>query len=367
MAKTKQRARWPWLVVAALLLALGAWLMLGNEPAPRPPPPQVTLPKRMTKEEKERGEARQTWVPLAPPDAGERLAPPSRPRDPVMAMMPPKVERAAVVAEVNAILNSELGALMMDCLFEGDPSALAMLRDGGFDPATKVDRVALIDDAFVVTGDFRGSAFDRFLPEGATRRGYGLKGQLVEWPMPDGGSGIGGLWDSQLLVMGADEAGTKALLDRLESSGPPTPGVLKEEDAWGEVYGAVAAEAVADLVGKEDARLAQTVRDSAKDFTLHMDVGHDVGLVGDVDVNDPQKGDELRKALGSALALARMQAQARGRADEAELLDLANVRGVEDGAFRLEAGLPYEYLKKSLDQCVARQRERRLRREADAG
>jgi hypothetical protein len=284
-----------------------------------------------------------------------------------MAMMPPKVDRAAVVAEVNAILHSELGGLMMDCLFEGDPAALAMLRDGGFDPATKVDRVALIDDAFVVTGDFRGSAFDRFLPGGTTRRGYGQKGQLLEWARPDGGTNVMGLWDAQLLVAGEDEAGTKALLDRLESSGPPAPGVLKEEDAWGEVYGVVAAGAVADLLARQDERLAQTVRDSAKDFTMHLDVGHDVGLVGDVAVNDPQKGDELRKALGSALALARMQAQARGRDGEARLLDLAMVRGLEDGAFRLEAGLPYEYLKASLEQCVARQRERRLRREADGG
>lgn len=370
MATTKRRVRWPWLAVAALLLALGAWLMLGNEPAPRPPPPQVTLPRRMTKDEKVRGEARQTWVPLAPPDAGQRVLPPSRPRDPVMAMMPPKIERAAVVAEVNAILNSELGGLMMDCLFEGDPSALAMLRDGGFDPATKVDRVALIDDAFVVTGDFRGSAVNALLGGDGVRRGYGQKGTLLEWPRPDGGATVMGLWDSQLMVTGADEAGTKALLDRLEASGPVTPGVLKEDDAWGEVYGAISADAIADVLGERDERLAQTVRDSAQDFTLHMDVGHDVGLVGDVGVNDPQKGDELRKALGSALSLARMQAQARGRTDEAELLDMAMVRGVEDGAFRLEAGLPHEYLKKTLEQCVARQRERRLRREAgdaDAG
>jgi hypothetical protein len=100
---------------------------------------------------------------------------------------------------------------------------------------------------------------------------------------------------------------------------------------------------------------------------MHLDVSHDVGVVSDVAVSDPQKGDELRKAMGSALALARMQAQARGREEEARLLDLAMVRGMDQDGFRLEAGLPHEYLKASLERCVARQRERRLRRGQDGG
>lgn len=366
MPTTRRRTRWPWLVATALLLGLAGWLMLGAEPPPRPPPPAVSLPQRMTLAERTRGEARQTWLPPASPDAGAPPAP-ARPRDPVMALMPPTVKRAAVVAEVSAIVHSELGGLLMDCLFAGDPEALSALRDGGFDPTTKVDRMALIDDALVITGDLRGAALDSLLPPGASRRGHGRRGELLEWSRPDGGLAVVGVWDSQLLVAGAGETGTKALLDRLESSGPPTSGVLTEDDAWGEVYGAVSADAVADLLARQDDGLAQTVRDSAKGLTMHLDVSHDLGLVGDVEVNDAAKGNDLRKALGSALALARMQAQARGAHDEATLLDLAKVRGLEDGTFHLEAGIPHAYLKASLERCVVEQRGRRERRAPDGG
>jgi len=364
VATTRTRRRWPWLVVAAVLLALGAWLTLGAEPPPRPPPPQVKMPRRMSLEEKARGEERQTWVPLPVLDGGV-APPPSRPRDPVMALMPPSVKRGAVVAEVNAILNSELGGLMMDCLFEGDPGALAALRDGGFDPVTKVDRMAFIDDALVITGDFRGANVDRLLPTTPTRIGYGQRGQLLEFPRRDGGMNVVGLWDSQLLVTGADEAATRALLDRLETSGPVPRGVLDESDAWGEVYGAVSAEQLAELLGRENEALAAIVRDNAEGMQMHLDVSHDVGLVGDVRVRDPAKGDELRKALGSALSLARLEAQAAGRQDEAQLLDLALVRGLEGSSFRLEAGLPHDFLKASLERCVERQRARRLERDAE--
>jgi hypothetical protein len=51
-----------------------------------------------------------------------------------------------------------------------------------------------------------------------------------------------------------------------------------------------------------------------------------------------------------------MQAQARGREEEAQLLDMARVTRSEDGQFRLQAGLPYEYLARVFKDCVARRK-----------
>jgi hypothetical protein len=167
-----------------------------------------------------------------------------------------------------------------------------------------------------------------------------------------------GTWGSQMLLLGQDRAGLQASLDRLESSGPRQPGVLTEDQAYGEVYGVLTPDVLAELVGREDAALGQTLRDSARSVSLHADVSHDVGLVADIGGEDATRTEDLRRALGGALSLGRMQAQARGREEEAQLLDQARVTRSEDGKFRLQAGLPYEYLSRVFKDCVARRKAR---------
>ena len=355
----RKRAPWLWLIVAALLLAGGAWLMRGAEPPSRPPPPPVRLPTRMNGSEHLRADNRRTWVPVPSLDAGLAPRAPPPARDPVLALMPPEVKRAAVVAEFNAIVNSELGSLMTDCLFGDDSSFLGDLRDAGMDPITKIDRVAMVDDSLVVTGDFKNAQWKKFLPDDAVAKGYGRQGELIEVKREDGGIDTFAVWGGQMFVAGGDEASQRAILDRLEGNGPPAKPVLDESMAYGEVYGVVTAGALADLIGRQDARLGETIRQSAKSVQLHMDVSHDVGLVADVDSEDPQKTEELRRSLGSALSLARLQAQAQGKTEQADLLDLAHVRSAGGtSGFRLEAGLPYEYMEKAFRQCVADRKER---------
>lgn len=354
----RRRTPWVWLIGAALLLAGGAWLMRGAEPPSRPSLPPVRLPTRMNSNEHMRADTRRTWVPQLEADAGVVTAPPPA-RDPVLALMPPVVKRAAVVAEFNAIVNSELGGLMTECLF-GDSEFLGELRDAGMDPITKVDRVAMVDDSLVVTGDFKNAQWRRFLPDDAVAKGYGRNGELIEVQREDGGIETFAVWGGQMFVAGGDEASQKAMLDRLDGSGPQTKPVLDDSMAYGEVYGVLASAALADLVGKRDARLGETIRQSAKEVQLHMDVSHDVGLVADIQSGDPEKTEELRRALGSALSLARMQAQAQGKNEQADVLDLAHVRSAEGGTdFRLEAGLPYEFMEKTFRQCIADRKARR--------
>lgn len=374
---SSQRRRFPvlWLVLAAVLLGLGAWLMRGAEPPDREKVDPVNLPTRMTRAERERGEERRTWLPFIAPDAGV-IAEPQRPRDPVLAMMPSEVKRGAVVAEFNAILNSELGGKLTDCLFGDAESAslLQDLRDAGMDPTSKIDRVAMIDDSVVVSGDFKNAQWKRFAPPGLepVSKDYGRQGQLHEITRRDGGTEFFATWGGQMFIAGGDEAELKQVLDRLEGSGPQGTPVIDESMAYGEVYGVVSAQPIADMVRKSDPQLATMIEQSAKSMQLHMDVGHDVGMVADIDPSNATTTDELRRSLGAALSLARMQAAAKGEKDQADILDLARVREAEaGGGFRLEAGLPNAFMSKALDECIAQRKQRAERRrsglEVDAG
>jgi hypothetical protein len=350
----KKRSPVLWLVLAAVLLALGAWLMRGAEPPERSATPEVRMPTKKTREEAKQAEARRTWIADAP-DAGVKRA---TARDPMLAMMPAEVKRGAVVAEFNAIMNSDLGQKLTNCLFdEGD---LTWFRDAGVDPVNGIDRVAMIDNTAVVSGDFSKVAWGNF---SESSKDYGPRAKIYE-----GGGRSFGVWNGQMLITGRDEGEIRVTLDRLENGGPQQGSpVLDESMAYGEVYGLVNSGFIASMMEKQDPRLAQLMRQTADSMQLHMDVTHDVGMVADVSPTDPKTADELRRALGAAVSLARMKATAEGDQDEAAILDLARVGAAgEGGGFRLEAGVPYEIMSKGLDECVAERARAKLRK-ADGG
>lgn len=332
-----------------MLLTLGAWLMLGAEP-PEHERPDVRMPTRQSRDEALRSASRTTLL-VAAPDAGPGIAAPLTRRDPLLAIMPPTVKRVAMVAEINAIVSSELGGMMMSCLFDGSDQ-LARFRDAGLDPMTTFDRLAFIDDSLVLTGNFKNAAWRQFAPSNALSTGYGKQGELIEWAEEDGGTDSFATWGGQMFIAADSPAEAKAIIDRLEGSGPTVPGVLDESMAYGEMYGVVAGNEMARLIGRADPTLGATVRGAAKGAQVHLDVSHDVGMVVDIDSNNPAAAEDLRKAMSSGLSLARVQAKARGDSS-LEVLDLAKVHGASGGSgFRLEAGMPHEQLKKYLQQCI---------------
>jgi hypothetical protein len=355
----RRRRPWGWLVVAALLLALGAWLMRGAEPPARPEPERVSMPTRATRRELQQVEQRRTWVPVVSPDGGAPSLDEARPRDPVLALMPTEVKRGAVVGEYNALINSELGARLTECMFggAGARSRLEELKDGGLDPINGIDRVAFVDDAFMLTGNFRGARWKELFGAEVVKD-YGRNGQLFESTLSDGGTDVFATWGGQLMLAGASEAVLKDTLDRLDGrarmSGRP---VVDESMAYGELYGVLAPSTVADLLREADPKVAELLLDSVKDVELHADLGHDLGLVADVRPRSAAQAEELRRALGGGLSLARAAAVAKGQQDVAQLLDLASVGGAgSSGGFRLEAGVPHDFMVKMLDECIARRR-----------
>ncbi len=357
MQRAKKK-RWPWLVVAGGLFGLGAWLMAGAEPEEKEAP-TLSLPRRMSRDQLNKNVSRQTWVaPERIDDAGVAVPRTQGPTDPVLAAMPSEVKYAAVVIEANAIRNSPIGDLLIDCLFAGRPEVLGQLRDAGLDPLNGVDRVSMADSTMMVSGDFSRADVKGMLRAESSQQ-WGKHSTV--YSLRDGNS-IAGVWHNQMLVVGRDPAEVKATLDRLDGVGAASIPVLKPENAYGEMYGTLTGAGLARMVGEDNPELARVITEAAGSVNLHADVTRDVGMVADIEGVDAKKAEELRKSLGAALTLARLQAKSEGLTDEVSILEMARVGAADEANFRLEAGLPFAFLEKNLKACAAKGREERARR-----
>lgn len=364
MTTSSKKRRWPWLVAAAVLFGLGAWLMAGSEEEKTKKEKKVSLPRFMTHDERQRNTERQT-IPMvaALPVQG---APPQV-RDPVLAAMPTSIKNGAVVLEANAIRNSDLGNLMVECVFTGQGEVLEKMKDAGFDPLNDLDRLAVADDAVMLSGDFSKTDFPSLMKV-TPKRSFGANSELFSRPLVDGGQGQQmGVWKGQMVVLGDTEEDVTAVLDRLDGKGDQTaPRVLTDADAYGEMYGIIKAGPLAAGLAEENPALAQLLEEAASSIKVHADVSHDVGVVAEIVGSDPTKTQDLRKALGTALTLAKLQAEAKGNKSAAEVLGFARVAQAKgDSAnFHLEAGLPYEFLEKQLKKCVEDKKKRMAEKEA---
>lgn len=358
-----RKRRWPWLLGAVLLVACAALLMRVGEDDPRPRPTwaRIDIPRRATHQDRERMVQRQVLEPMLPPkvDAGEE-PPPPRPRDPVLAALGGKFEKGAVVIEANAVRNSPVGQLLVDCLTSRDDGArLQRFKERtGIDPLTHLDRVAVTDDLVVFSGDFKGLKTDSF---GAPPTQFGDSAQLFDLLRPDGGQGgTLGVWGGQLIALGDDPEKVKQTIERIEGKRPMEPGGLDDGDAYGEIYGLLSPSELAELLADENPELAARVEQVAQRVELHVDASGDVGVAARVEASSPEDAKEVSKALGAAMALARLKAQSEGKGEVADLLDMGKV--VSDGAsFRLEAGIPQPWIESALKKCVERNKARRAR------
>ena len=367
MVKTRTRRRWPWMVAALALFGAGAWLMSRDDPErPAPSWERVEMPRHMRSEDRQRANARRLLPEPPPPPAVGEDPPfvPARPRDPVLAALPTEVKGGVVVVEANAIRHSPVGELMVECLLSRDDGAsLKQLRDQmGIDPLEAVDRVAMSEEGLVVSGHFGPAKWKEIFPEGG--RAFGSEGTIYA---PAVGSKEGGMrvavWRDQVVIFADSDEQAELALDRIEGRGLHAPPVIDEHMTYGEIYGVLSAAQLADMLPPDQKAIADKLRDAAERIELHVDTTRDVGVVADVRGPSGRDTKDLGKTLGAALAVGRLKAQAEGDADLAELLELARVvPGGDD--FRLELGLPLEFLQKHLKDCVDRNRERRRSVEA---
>jgi hypothetical protein len=357
--RTRRRV---WLGVAGLLFVLAAVLMFtgqGDEPAPEPK--QVEFPRRMRGPERERADKRRTYLMPTVADAGTGVAERSRPRDPVLAALPRGPGKTAVVIEANALRHSPIGELLLDCLLRDGGKQLEEFRKlSGVDPLQDLDRLVVTDEGVMLSGNFGNARFKELLGERVSSD-YGQGARVYEpgettVTRPDGGTVRGrsdsavGTWNDQLLVIGKSPDEVKAVIDRVEGRGPDLPPAIPENSTYGEIYGVLSVDQLARMLPPEQAELAQRIRDTAQNVELHVDATSDVAVVAEVTGPDGNKVTDLGKTLGGALSMARLQAQAEGEKELAQLLDFARVR--PDGtSFQLEMAVPLDVIKERLAFC----------------
>lgn len=347
-----------WLVAAVVLLALAAWLMSrGDRELPTGPVERVEFPRELRGPESERMRKRRTQQVVVPARPGEPEQQRMVMRDPVLAALPRGKNQTAVVVEANAIRNSPLGEMLLECLnADGARGLEDFRRETGIDPLQDLDRVMMWEGNVVLSGHFENAQWAKLM-ETADRQYYGENTTIFTPPSRDDGERIPsfGSWNDQLIVVGDDPNAVKDVIDRIEGrSNEQGEVLLDESQTYGEIYGVISAEDLARMLPPEQAMLADKLRAAAQQIELHVDTRNGVAISADVTGPDGEQVTDLGKALGGALSLARLKAQAEGADELAELLDYARVS--PDGeSFAVEMAMPVEVLKERLAFCKERQ------------
>lgn len=339
-----------WLAAALSLLVAAAILSSFGEREPRADDrPAVAFPAFMRDAERERMESRATLeLPAEPRPPSEDEAP--QKRDPFLVALPVEPGKPVLVLEANALRHSRLGELFVGCLLQSDPKLFEeVTRESGIDPLKDVDRVGFVGDAFVISGFFDRARWDRLVRYGATMERYGDAGRLYR----EGGEPVLGVWRDQLVVIAEDDAQARRAIDQLEGRAPVPESGIPEDMAYGEAYGVIPGDAARRLLGTGNAELAARIAAAASRVELHVDAMQDVAAVVRVHGDDAAGLSDLARALGGALALARVEAGATNDERLAALLEQARVVPM-NGSFAVELALPAEQLEQWFEGCGER-------------
>lgn len=346
--------RYLYLAVALAAFALAAVFMRRGERVDVfPDANKPSFPSRASKADRDRAKARRTVsrpppVDAPAPEAGE---PPAVVlADPVdLALSALQTEDPTlVVLEANAIRHSPLGELLLDCLGAEMDRDLAELREEtGFDPIEQLDRVSMVGDNVVISGQLEG--LRQKIETSTKAQRYGESGFI------SGGTNRRMVvWGDELMAAVRDEEAARQLIDVLEGRAEPARSAQLESIAYGEAYGRLPPDKLARFIPEEQAALREEFLRVIEQVELHADTMNDPALSFKVGGEDAQGVDELGRALGGAVSLARASAKLSGDEELARLLEFARIGDRHDGGFTMEMVLPLEVIRDELLKCDER-------------
>ncbi|EPX57245.1 hypothetical protein D187_006999 [Cystobacter fuscus DSM 2262] len=349
------RRRWPWLVLALVLLALGIIAMRLTEDTPPPPPRRpVRFAAANSDEAMRRRLARTTYVRPAAHDAGTE---PPKPVDPFLEALPRGENHTAVVIEANAVRHSPLGEMLLECLLmqpQAREKLEAFRQHTGVDPLEGVDRVAVMDDGLAISGQFGQARMESMLPGEWRASAHGDKGRVYAPARPptpsQGDMAAVGTWGDSMLVIGRTPEEVHGILDRIEGRGSSEPPVFGGSYAYGDVYGVVSVERLADSLPPEQRALGERLKQLAPRAHLNLDVSSDFALSVRLQGPDAERTADMAKAIGAAMALARFEAQSQGQTELARVLEYAGTSAMDDH-LGVQLAVPLEVLRQELSWC----------------
>ena len=343
--------RFGWIALAALLLAATAAVFSLGEDAPPPATkPRVRYPEWFEPDEYKRQEARATLTLPAPAPSGPAAAAPAPyapgvstgRRDPLLVSLPVREDGLVIVFEANALRHSRLGERFIACLEARNPGDLARVQEEtGIDPLKDVDRVAFLEDAIVLSGQFQNVRWERLK---AAPVAYG-GGRI--WH--DGGEWFGA-WGDGLVLLADREESVRRAIDQLEGRAPIPPASFGEDLAYGEVYGVIPGASARRVLGADDRGIGGKLAAIASRVELHVDAMQDIAAVVRVHGDDQGGLQDLAKTIGGALAVARLKAQAESDRELADLLEYAQVRPAGD-SFSVQLAVPADRLERWFAEC----------------
>ncbi len=347
-----------WLILGAMLLGLGAWLMSQDDEVTVGKPRQIEFPKYLTEEEVDRLQKRRMKpMDLPIPDADDAEELHAEPRDPLLRAFGAGDNKSILVFEANAIRHSALGEGFLNCLGDNIQSDISRIQNElGLNPLEDIDRMAIGDNTVMFSGHFDNFKWQELFEEAPTE--YGNNAMLfTENSNPDNPDQEAterlALWNNELLIVGKNREDLENAIDTLEGRKAMDSIPLKESETYGEAYGTISTQLLEKLIPENAGNLKEEILKVVSGVKLHTNAMSDVAISAQLTSDGNIDGlSDLGRSMGGALSLALAAARLQGDDELAQLLEFAKITD-NNGELSLDLALPEDYLKKHLDKACS--------------
>ncbi|MBT6179597.1 MAG: hypothetical protein HOI23_20325 [Deltaproteobacteria bacterium] len=348
-----------WLVLGALLLCIGAWLMSQDDEVIVGQTNQIEFPRYLTEKEVERLESRRMQPAQLPEkdfedtDDGEQ----EEPRDPLLRAFGAGENTSLIVFETNAIRHSALGEGFLNCLGENAQEGLSKIQNElGINPLEDIDRMALGDETVMFSGHFDNLQWEEIFEK--EPESYGNSALFFTENTDAGDPDYAvtqriALWNNELIIVGKNREDLEQTIDTLEGRLPMNSIPLRESDTYGEAYGNMSTAMLGRLIPPEAGELREQILKIVSGIKLNSNAMSDVAISAQLSSDGDIEGlSDLGRSMGGALSMALAAARIQGDDQLAQLLEFAKITDNE-GELALELALPEAYLKKHLDRACS--------------